>query len=43
MKGPGEELAKSIFTHFPFSLPSGAFVLSNSANRFLKNELSPKI
>jgi hypothetical protein len=45
MKSPGEERCKSIFIHYPFSLPSGALkcVLSNSANRIYKNELGPKI
>jgi hypothetical protein len=45
IKGPGEERVKSIFIHFPFSLPSSALklVLSNSINRIWKNELHPKI
>jgi hypothetical protein len=45
MKGPGEERVKSIFIHFPFSLPSGALncVISNSTNIILKKEEEPKI
>jgi hypothetical protein len=46
MKGLGEESVKSIlFSHFPFSLPSGPLerVLSNGTNRIWKNELGPKI
>jgi hypothetical protein len=45
MKGPEEERVKSIFIHFPFSLPLGALKceLSNNTNRIWKNELGPKI
>jgi hypothetical protein len=44
VKGPGEERVKSVFTHFPFSLPPGALkcALSNNTNRIWKNEVVPK-